>query len=60
MERFVKEYANYKKRNISNNELMLSEIKDKAVKKINGALRARERELITADETIRLIMECYE
>lgn len=58
MERFIKEYANYQKRIISNNELMRPEIKNMAIKKINGALRARERGLIIPDDAVKLIMDC--
>lgn len=59
MERFIKEYANYQKKYMSNNELMLDKIKDKAIKKIDRALQARERGLITVNETMKLIMECF-
>ena len=59
MERFIKEYANYQKKYMSNNELMLDKIKDRAIKKIDRALQARERGLITVNETMKLIMECF-
>lgn len=60
VERFITEYANSRKRDIIANDLMRENIKADAIVKIDGAVRARERGLITVDETIRLILECFE
>ena len=59
VERFITEYANSRKRNIIANDLMRENFKADAIAKIDGAVRARERGLITVDETIRLILECF-
>ena len=59
VERFITEYANSRKRNIIANDLMRENFKADAITKIDGAVRARERGLITVDETIRLILECF-
>lgn len=57
MERFIKEYANYKINDYKNNELMKKEYKEKAIDKINKILRLKENGLITIDETIKTILE---
>lgn len=59
VERFITEYANSRKRNIIANDLMRENFKADAITKIDGAVRARERGLITVDETIQLILECF-
>ena len=59
VERFITEYANSRKRNIIANDLMRENFKADAIAKIDGAVRARERGLITVDETIQLILECF-
>ncbi len=60
MEKFIKEYANYQKKSISNRALMKEEYKEKAYIKINNALSLRGRGLITVDEAIRCILDCFE
>lgn len=60
VERFITEYANSRKRNIIANDLMKENFKADAIAKIDGAVRARERGIITVDEIIRLILECFE
>ena len=55
VERFIKEYANYQKESIKSYELMKEEIKEKALNRIDNILKAKEREMITVDETILLI-----
>ncbi len=60
VERFIREYANSQKKSISNYALMKEECKEKAYMKINNALSARERGLITVDEAIRCILNCFE
>ena len=58
--RFMKEYAKYKTLNILRNELMKEEFKNKGTKTIQGALRAYEKGMITVDETMNLINNCFE
>ena len=58
--RFIKEYASYTKKSIFNSELMNDEIKQKAIKKIDRALHLTENGLITIDEGMRLILNCFE
>lgn len=60
VERYIKEYAAAKKRDIASNDLMRQDIKENAIKTINGALKAREKGLIIADEAIELILNCFE
>lgn len=55
MERFIKEYANYKIKEYTDNDLMKQEIKDKKIWLINNILRQKEKGLITVDEAIYLI-----
>lgn len=57
MERFIKEYGNYKKIEIASNSLMEEEVKASALSNINKAINLRKRELITVDETIKMIMQ---
>lgn len=59
-ERYIKEYANDWKRKIEENDLMGSNLKNKAVAKINKAVKLRDKGLITADEAIRIILERFE
>ena len=58
--RFMKEYASYTKQSILNCELMKPEIKEKAITKIDDALRVTEKGLITIDEGMKSIMNCFE
>lgn len=58
--RFMKEYASYTKKAVFNSELMNDEIKQKAIKKIDRALHLAEKGLITIDEGMRLILNCFE
>lgn len=60
MERFLKEYAIYQKSTFVDNELMIPEIKKRAVDTIDRALKARERGFITVDETIRMILNPFD
>ena len=57
MERFIKEYANYKIKDINNNQIMIKEVKNEKIDKINKVLRLRKNGLITIDETIKIILE---
>ena len=58
--RFMKEYANYTKQSISNSELMKKGNKEKAIVKIEKALQLTEKGLITIDEGMKSIMNCFE
>ena len=53
--RFIKEYASYTKQSISNSKFMKKEIKEKA----NKALQLTEKGLITIDEGMKSIMNCF-
>lgn len=57
-ERFVREYASYKKKQIMNS-LMSNVDKKLAIHKVDAAVRNRDRGLIYADEAVKLIMEIY-
>ncbi len=59
-ERYIKEYANDCKRKIEENNLMESNVKNKAIAKINKAVKLRDKGLITADEAIKIILERFE
>jgi len=52
IERFIKEYANYKKKLINSNELIKEEYKQKALARIDNTLKAKERGMITVDEAM--------
>lgn len=60
VERYIKEYANDCKRKIEENNLMWSNVKNKAIAKINKAVKLRDKGLITADEAIKIILERFE
>lgn len=59
-ERYIKEYANDCIREIKENDLMKSNVKNKTIEKINKAVKLRDRGLITADEAIKIILERFE
>ena len=58
--RFMKEYASYTKKTIFNSALMNDEIKQNAIVKIDKALQLTEKGLITIDEGMNLIVNCFE
>lgn len=69
MERFITEYANYKKRNIQNNNLMGSVLEmdgihmsngTKALNIIDKALKLKKSGLITVEETMQMITNPFE
>lgn len=60
VERFLKEYANYMLNKLNNNELMNIELKEKAINKVQRAIVFREKGMITANETIKAILNCFE
>lgn len=57
MKRFVTEYANYRKSDIKNNNLMQKAFKDESINRIDQALKLNKRGLITSNETIKIILE---
>lgn len=57
MERYIKEYANARIKETNANELMQDQYKQRTIEKINKALKLRDAELITIDETIKTILE---
>ena len=59
-ERYIKEYANDCMRKIEENNLMGSNVKNKAIAKINKAVKLRDKGVITADEAIKIILERFE
>lgn len=60
VERYIKEYADDCKRKIEENNLMRSNVKNKAIAKINKAVKLRDKGLIPADEAIKIILERFE
>ena len=57
MERFVKEYASYLKKEIKSNDLMQEKYKIEKLEKIEKILRMRNRNLISANEAIKTLNE---
>ena len=60
MERFIKEYASHKKKAIIENKMMQEEKKKEALKHIDKTLIARNKGLITIDEAMRNILNCFD
>ena len=60
IEKFIKDYAHVKVSEINIDTFLLKEEKEKAISKINKALLFRERGLLTRDETISIIVNCFE
>jgi len=56
MKRFIKEYAAYKVKEISQNELIQSVFKVEKIAKIEKILRLANNGMLTVDETIREIL----
>lgn len=56
--RFLIEYANYKIRQLKNNELMYYDVREKEIEKIERAVNYFQRGFIVIDEAIRIINEC--
>ena len=50
-------YAGYKIYEIAKNEIMDEQIKIKSIDKINECLQTYSKDLITVDETIKVILE---
>lgn len=60
VERFIKDYAEVKKNDILVDDFILKEIREKAIEKIDKTLKLREKGLITRDEAISMILNCFE
>ena len=60
VEKFIKDYAKVKKNDILVDGFILEEIREKAIKKIDKTLKLRERGIITRDEAISMILNCFE
>ena len=60
VEKFIKDYAEVKVKEIMIDACLLKEVKEEAIRKIDKALLFRERGLITRDETISIIVNCFE
>lgn len=56
--RFLIEYANYKIRQLKNNELMYYDVREEEIEKIERAVNLFQRGFIVIDEAIRIINEC--
>ena len=59
MKRFIKEYANYQKKSIINNELMKKDIKEYGLSRIDKILEITKRGLISTDEAMNLISNIF-
>lgn len=59
VERFIREYASATKKGINNNELIKKEYKEKAIQVIDNALKFREQGMITATESLQMIIDCF-
>lgn len=59
MERFIKEYANYKKKNLINENKLYGTDINENLSKIERTLKVRDRDLITIDETMKILATIY-
>lgn len=57
--RFMKEYASYQTRTMNTNDLMAESEKAKARQRITKAQSLYYRGLITVDEAMKIIYECF-
>ena len=55
--RFLKEFAAYQKKQISQNELMQEKYKEEKIKSIEKAISLADRGMATISETIKIINE---
>lgn len=60
MKRFVTEYANYKIDEILKNELITEGAKQKAISKIDKVHFYCQKQMITIDEAIKVILNAYD
>lgn len=57
--RFMKEFASHKKRELKGNKLMQDRYKKEGCEFIDWAVKNYERGMITTDETMGLIINCF-
>lgn len=55
VERFIREYASSKRKALQHNALMNPGIRAERLRRIDGAIKLRERGYITVDEAMKLI-----
>ena len=55
VERYIREYANAKRKAYENNSLINSGIRAELLRRIDRALKMREKCFITADEAMKII-----
>ena len=60
VEKFVKDYADVRKNDILVDYFISKDIREKAIEKIDKTLKLRERGIITRDEAISMILNCFE
>ena len=60
VEKFIKDYADVRKNDILVDDFISEEIREKAIEKIDKTLKFRERGIITRDEAISMILNCFE
>lgn len=58
--RFMKEYASYQIKSMNKYDLMAESVKAKACQRITNAQSAYYRGLITVDEAMKIICECFD
>lgn len=59
VERYIKEYANACKKEMKQNGLIQEDIKHRAERIIDDALKFKDNGLITADEAVKMILERF-
>lgn len=60
VEKFIKDYAEVRKNDILVDDFISKNIREKAVEKIDKALKFREKGFITREEAILIIVNCFE
>ena len=60
VEKFIKDYADVRKNDILVDDFISKDIREKAIEKIDKTLKLRERGIITRDEAISMILNCFE
>ena len=60
VEKFIKDYADVRKNDILVDDFISKDIRKKAIEKIDKTLKFRERGIITRDEAISMILNCFE
>lgn len=60
IEPYIKQYEKAKKKRLLNNDLIGKERKEEAIKRIDKAVKMRERGFIIEDECIKMIADCMD